>query len=142
VAGAVVALAYGTVVHVGQLVAGGADPYPSMPTWLTVYFVSLTVLDPLAATLLALRRRAGPVLACAVLATDALANAYANYVVDRSGGVTAGRIGQAVITALALALLVATPAVTRAARRGRPAPSLRRLSDRRRRMRWTSSSDD
>ena len=102
-------LAYGTVVHVLQLLAGGWDPYPSVPGWLAVYFVSLTVLDPLAAALLLLRRRAGLMLGCAVLVTDAAANGYANYAIDASVGLTVGRVGHAVITLLALALLVATP---------------------------------
>lgn len=100
---------YGTVVHVVQLVAGGGDPYPSLPRWLAVYFVSLTVLDPLAAVLLLLRRRAGLLLGVVVLTTDAAANGYANYGLDSSDGVTAGRVGQAVITMLALVLLLATP---------------------------------
>ena len=98
-------LAYGTVVHVLQLLAGGWDRYPSVPGWLAVYFVSLTVLDPLAAALLLLRRRAGLMLGCAVLVTDAAANGYVNYAIDAS----VGRVGHAVITLLALALLVATP---------------------------------
>ena len=102
-------LAYGTVVHVLQLLVGGWDPYPSVPGWLAVYFVSLTVLDPLAAALLLLRRRAGLVLGCAVLVTDAAANGYANYAIDASVGLTVGRVGHAVITLLTLALLVATP---------------------------------
>ncbi|MGW4944858.1 hypothetical protein ACWEOZ_25075 [Actinoplanes sp. NPDC004185] len=42
---------------------------------------------------------------------DALANAYANYVVDRVGGVTPGRVGQAIITALAVGLIVAAPRI-------------------------------
>ena len=107
VAVAVAVFAYGTVVHLVQLLTGGADPYPSMPTWLAGYFVSLTALDPLTAVLLAVRRRAGLTLGLVVLVTDALANGYANYVVDRAGGVTPGRVGQAVITALAVALLLA-----------------------------------
>jgi hypothetical protein len=82
-----------------------------MPGWLAAYFVSLTLLDPAAAVLLALRRRAGLALGVVVLVTDALANAYANYVVDRTGGVTPGRAGQAVITALAIGLLVAAPRI-------------------------------
>jgi hypothetical protein len=100
---------YGTVVHVGQLIVGGWDPYPSVPGWLAVYFVSLTVLDPLAAGLLLLRRRAGLVLGGAVLVTDAAANGFANYVIDASAGLTAGRVGHAVITLSAVALLLATP---------------------------------
>lgn len=109
VAAACAVFVYGTVVHVVQLLTGGSEPYPSMPVWLAAYFVSLTALDPLTAALLALRRRAGLTLGVAVLTTDALANGYANYAVDRSGGVTPGRIGQAVITALAVALLLAVP---------------------------------
>ena len=100
---------YGTVVHLVQLLVGGWNPYPSMPGWSAVYFVSLAVLDPLAAALLLLRRRSGLVLGCAVPITDAAANGYANYVIDASAGLTAGRAGHAVITLLALVLLVATP---------------------------------
>lgn len=100
---------YGTVVHLVHLVLGGLDPYPSVPGWLATYFVSLTMLDPVAAVLLLLRRRVGLLLGCAVLITDAAANGYANYVIDSSTGLTAGRIGQAVITVLAVALLAAAP---------------------------------
>ena len=80
-----------------------------MPTWLAVYFVSLTVLDPVAAVLLLQRRRAGLMLGCVVLVTDAAANGYANYVIDASAGLTAGRVGHGVISMLALALVVAAP---------------------------------
>lgn len=50
-------------------------------------------------------------LSCMVLLTDAAANGYANYVLDDATGVTAGRVAQAIITvlALALALVAATP---------------------------------
>jgi hypothetical protein len=55
-----------------------------------------------------------------VPATDALANAYANYVVGRAGGVTPGRVGPAIITALAVGLVVAAPRIApRLSRRGR-----------------------
>ncbi|WP_193616510.1 hypothetical protein [Goekera deserti] len=102
-------LVYGTVVHVVQLLVGGWDPYPSLPRCLAAYFASLTLLDPLAAVLLLLRRRTGLLLACAVLVTDAAANGYATYAVDATAGLTLGRVGQAVITLLTLALLAATP---------------------------------
>ena len=102
-------LGYGAVVHVVQLALGGSDPYPSVPGWLAGYFVSLTLLDPVAAVLLLLRRRAGLVLGCAVLLTDAVANGYANHVVDGASGLTAGRVGHAVITVLAVTLLAAVP---------------------------------
>lgn len=102
-------LGYGTVVHVVHLMVGGLDPYPSVPGWLAIYFVSLTLLNPIAAVLLLLRRRAGLLLGCAILITDAAGNGYANYVIDASNGLTAGRVGQAVITVLAVALLAAAP---------------------------------
>ncbi|MCO8274449.1 hypothetical protein M1L60_28015 [Actinoplanes sp. TRM 88003] len=111
---AVLVFAYGTVVHVVQLVVGGLDPYPAMPTWLSVYFVSLTVLDAAAVVLLLRRPAAGLVLGAFILVTDALANGYANYVVDQAGGVTPGRVGQAVISVLALALVTALPRTLRA----------------------------
>ncbi|MEV5694609.1 hypothetical protein [Micromonospora globbae] len=109
VAAYLLVFAYGTVVHVLHLLTGGPRPYPSLPAWLALYFTSLTVLDPLAAVLLWRRRTAGLVLACAVLVTDAAANAYANYALDPAPGVTPGRVGQAVITLLALALVGAAP---------------------------------
>jgi len=103
--GGVLVLGYGTVVHVVQLVGSGFDPYPDLPPWLRCYFVSLTVLDPLAAVLLARGRRSGVVLAGAVLVTDALANGWANYALDPATGLTAGRVGQAVTSLLALVAL-------------------------------------
>lgn len=109
----VIVFGYGTAVHLSHLLAG-PDPYPSMPQWLAAYFMSLTLLDPAAALLLAWRRLAGLLLAGAVLVTDALANAHANYVVDHAEGVTAGRIGTAVLAVLAIALLTAMPWLRRA----------------------------
>ena len=111
VGAAVLVFTYGTMVHLLHLVVGGVDPYPTLPPWLTVYFVSLTALNPLAAGLLALRRAAGLVLGCGILITDATANAYANYLLDPADGITPGRIGQAVITVLAVALVALAPQV-------------------------------
>lgn len=71
----------------------------------------LTVLDPAAAGLLACRRRAGLLLGCAVLLSDAAGNGYANYAVRPGQGITAGRAGQAVVTVLAIALLAVAPRV-------------------------------
>ncbi|WP_422739944.1 hypothetical protein ACN263_12375 [Micromonospora sp. WMMD729] len=113
VSAAVLVFAYGGVVHVLQLLVPGLRPQLALPGWLAVYFASLTLWDPLAALLLAARRPAGLALGCAVLVTDAAANGYANYVLDSAGGVTPGRIGQAVITALALALVALTPWLAR-----------------------------
>ncbi|MET8529595.1 hypothetical protein [Micromonospora sp. NPDC005172] len=113
VSAAVLVFAYGGVVHVLQLLVPGLRPQLALPGWLAVYFASLTLWDPLAALLLAARRPAGLALGCVVLVTDAAANGYANYVLDPTGGVTPGRIRQAVITALAVALVAFTPWLAR-----------------------------
>lgn len=109
----VVVLTYGTAVHVVQLVASGFDPYPDLPGWLRIYFIALTVLDPLAAVLLGRRRRSGVFLAVAVLVSNTAANGVANYALDPAGGVTAGRVGHAVITVLAVGACVAAPRLWR-----------------------------
>ncbi|MFC4942647.1 alpha/beta fold hydrolase [Pseudonocardia sp. GCM10023141] len=101
--------AYGTVVHVVDIVTRGIDAYPAAPVWLATYFLSLTVFDAAAAILLLLRRRSGLLLGCAVLVTGALANALATYLLGIGG--TPERVGQAVITVLAVALLVVAPRI-------------------------------
>jgi len=97
-----------------HLVSSGFDPYPEAPPWLRTYFVALTVVDLLAAVLLARRTRGGVVLAVAVLVSDAAANGWANYVLDPASGVTVGRVGQAGITVLAVAVCATTPRLWRA----------------------------
>ncbi len=105
VGAAVAVFVYGTAVHADQLAAGAWHPYRGLPGWLAGYFVALTVLDPAAAGLLVCRRRAGLLLGCAVLLSDAAGNGYADYAVRPGQGITAGRAGQAVVTVLAIALL-------------------------------------
>ncbi|OZD07260.1 hypothetical protein CH275_08935 [Rhodococcus sp. 06-235-1A] len=108
------AFAYGTAVHLVQLLGGGGDPYPGVPVAIAWFFVALVVLDPLAAALISRRRRVGLLVGAAVLLLDAAANAVVNYPPhDPAGGVTAGRIGQAVVTALAVLLVFATPRLWR-----------------------------
>ncbi len=111
----VVILAYGTAVHVVHLVTSGFDPYPGLPGWLRTYFLALTLLDPLAAVLLARCTRSGVALTVAVFVSDALANGWANYVLDPTIGITLGRLGHTVITLLALGVCAAAPWLWRAA---------------------------
>lgn len=99
---------YGAVVHVVQLTVAGWDPYPSVPRWPAAFYVSLTFLDPHTSVLLLLRSRAGLTLGCAILVTNTTAKGFANYAIDTSVGLTAGRAGHAVITLMTLALLLAT----------------------------------
>ncbi len=108
VAAEALVVAYGGVVHLVQL-GDGWPPYPWAPTWLAVYFTSLTLWDPLAAVLLLTRRAAGLYLAAVVLVTDAAANGYATYCLPH--GTTASRVAQAVIAGLAVgSLLLIRPA--------------------------------
>jgi len=119
VGGFVLLLAYGTVVHLLQLLTSGFEPYPALPGWLRAYFVALTVVNPVAAVLIARRHRSGVVLATTVLVTDAAANGWANYALNDTAGITVGRVGQAVITLLAMGLLIALPGLWRATSPGR-----------------------
>lgn len=64
----------GTTAHIFDLIAGDLRPYTQFPALLRLFWVSLTVLDPLAAVLLALRRRAGIVLALAIILADITVN--------------------------------------------------------------------
>jgi hypothetical protein len=102
-------------VHVVQLVAASFAPYPGLPGWLRAYCTALTVLNPLGAVLLARCHRSGVVLTVVVLVSDSAANGVANYALDPARGMTAGRLGHAVITVLAVAACAAAPALWRSA---------------------------
>jgi hypothetical protein len=64
----------GTTTHILDLAAGGVETYAGFPAGVRLFWVSLTVLDPLTVVLLALRRRAGIVLALAVILADIAVN--------------------------------------------------------------------
>jgi len=70
----IVGFLIGTTTHVLDLVAGGLETYAEFPTALRLFWVSLTVIDPITAALLALRRRAGIVLALIVILADIAVN--------------------------------------------------------------------
>lgn len=109
--------AYGAVVHAVQIVGGGSDPYPGAPTAIAVFFVALVVLDPLAALLIALRRRLGIAIGIGVLTLDAVANGVVNYPPHvTEPGVTAGRVGQMLVCLLAVGLAAAAPRLWRSYR--------------------------
>ena len=104
-------LSYGGVVHVVQLTTGGWPPYQWAPSWLAIYFTSLTVLDPLAAFLLWARQTSGLCIGIAVLVTDAAANAYAVYFLPAAPATA--RVAQAVVSLLAVAAVITAPRVRR-----------------------------
>lgn len=64
----------GTTTHVLDLIAGGMGTYGSFPTGLRLFWVSLTLIDPLVVLLLLLRHRAGVVLGLAVILVDIAVN--------------------------------------------------------------------
>ena len=64
----------GTTTHVFDLVIGGVSTYEPFPIPLRVFWMSLTLLDPLVVVLLVLRRRASIVLGLAVILVDIAVN--------------------------------------------------------------------
>ena len=64
----------GTITHVLDLADGGVDTYGEFPPALRVFWISLTLLDPLAALLVVLKRRAGIALGLAIIVSDIAVN--------------------------------------------------------------------
>jgi len=64
----------GTTTHVIDLVTGGTNVYAGFPDGVRVFWVSLTVLDPLAIVLIVLRLRAAVILAIAIMVADVAVN--------------------------------------------------------------------
>jgi hypothetical protein len=106
--GAIVVFAYGAAVHSYDLIRGGLNAYADFPVWLGGYFTALVVLDAAVALLIGLRRRSGLVLGCSVLISDALANGYAAYIMNPDPGFTLSRLGQAIVSALAVGMVFAS----------------------------------
>jgi peptidoglycan/LPS O-acetylase OafA/YrhL len=75
----VVGFVIGTSTHLLQLVNRGWVVFAAAPTWMNVYWTSLTFLDPLAAMLLLRARRAGLILAVAIMLSDVAVNSHALY---------------------------------------------------------------
>jgi hypothetical protein len=64
----------GTTTHIADLVLGGSDVYAGYPDAVRLFWVSLTVLDPLAVVLIAVRSRAGVVLGVLIMLADVAVN--------------------------------------------------------------------
>ena len=64
----------GTTTHIADLVFGGSDVYSGYPDAVRLFWVSLTVLDPLAVVLIALRSRAGVPLGVLIMIADVTVN--------------------------------------------------------------------
>lgn len=64
----------GTTTHMADLVVGGSDAYSAFPLGVRLFWVALTILDPLTAALILLRWRSGIVLGSAVIISDIAVN--------------------------------------------------------------------
>lgn len=105
----------GTTTHILDLVLGGATVYAGFPDGVRVFWIALTVLDPLVVTLTVLRLRAGVVLGCAVMIADVAVNATVFALMP--GLSPLGLVSQIVFGVF---VLLTAPLLWRAARR-RPA---------------------
>ncbi|MGG7463321.1 hypothetical protein [Plantibacter sp. YIM 135347] len=70
----VIGFLVGTSTHVADLIFGGLNVYEAFPPGNRVFWISLTLLDPLTVTLILLRRRAGIALGIAVMIADVAVN--------------------------------------------------------------------
>ena len=66
--------AIGTTTHVLDIVLGGAEVYDGFPTVVKVFWLSLTIVDPVVIILLVVAPRSGIVLALAVILVDIAVN--------------------------------------------------------------------
>ena len=111
----IVGFLVGTTTHTIDLLAGGLDVYAGYPDGIRLYWVSLTVLDPLTVALIALRQRAGVVLGVAIMVSDVTINLTVSAVYGGLG--VSGLIFQA---AFAVLVLSTAPLLWRSSRH-RPA---------------------
>ncbi|MEZ3160987.1 hypothetical protein AB1K54_10645 [Microbacterium sp. BWT-B31] len=98
----------GTASHVLDLIVGGADTYSEFPPTLRVFWLSLTVLDPLTLLLLLLRKRAGIALGLVVILADITVNWTVFFTIG--GNPLFGVVNQ---TVFAIFLLATAPALWR-----------------------------
>jgi hypothetical protein len=96
----VIGFLVGTTTHLTDLIVGGVDAYSAFPPGVRLFWTALTVLDPVVAALIVLRRRSGIVLGCAVMIADITTNWTVLAVV---GGLSLfGVVSQSLFAALVL----------------------------------------
>jgi len=64
----------GTTTHTADLILGGVNAYNDFPPGVRLFWVTLTILDPVTAALIIFRRRSGIVLGSAVIIADIAVN--------------------------------------------------------------------
>ena len=70
----VIGFLVGTTTHTADLIDGGVNVYGDFPLGVRLFWVSLTILDPVTAALIFFRRRSGIVLGTAVIIADIVVN--------------------------------------------------------------------
>ena len=70
----VIGFLVGTTTHTADLIVGGLDVYSGFPLGVRLFWVTLTILDPVTAALIIFRRRSGVVLGSAVMIADIAVN--------------------------------------------------------------------
>jgi hypothetical protein len=70
----VIGFLVGTTTHTADLIAGGVNAYGGFPLGVRLFWVTLTVLDPVTAVLIIFRRRSGVVLGSTVIIADIAVN--------------------------------------------------------------------
>ena len=70
----VIGFLVGTTTHTADLIFGGWDIYSGFPLGVRLFWVTLTLLDPITAVLIIFRRRAGVALGLAVIIADIAVN--------------------------------------------------------------------
>ena len=64
----------GTTTHTADLIVGGVNAYSAFPLGVRLFWVTLTILDPVTAVLIIVRQRSGIVLGSAVIIADIAVN--------------------------------------------------------------------
>ena len=70
----VIGFLVGTTTHTADLIVGGLNAYSAFPLGVQLFWVTLTILDPVTAALIIFRRRSGIVLGSAVMIADLTVN--------------------------------------------------------------------
>ncbi|KQQ01491.1 hypothetical protein ASG06_13650 [Rathayibacter sp. Leaf185] len=64
----------GTTTHTADLIIGGPNAYSAFPLGVRLFWMTLTILDPITAALIVFRRRSGIVLGIVVITADIAVN--------------------------------------------------------------------
>ncbi|MFJ2370627.1 hypothetical protein [Microbacterium sp. NPDC087665] len=70
----VIGFLVGTTTHTVDLIVGGLNTYSGFPLGVRLFWVTLTILDPVTAALIIFRRRSGILLGIAVMIADIAVN--------------------------------------------------------------------